>query len=66
MTPEQIHAYFGTDAVYIFNGTADDLSELMIANSTSYNYIVDGLTEIVYFVTTGDTSVPEDNRILRM
>lgn len=62
MTPEQIHAYFGTDVVYIFNGTADELSELMV---TSYNYIVDGSTQILYFVTT-DGTVPQDSRISRM
>jgi hypothetical protein len=62
MTPEQIHAYFGTDVVYIFNGTADELSELMV---TSYNYIVDGNTQILYFVTT-DGTVPQDSRISRM
>jgi len=43
MTPEQIQAYFGTDVVYIFNGTTDDLQDLMVANYTSYNYIVDGV-----------------------
>jgi hypothetical protein len=62
MTPEQIQAYFGTDVVYIFNGTADDLSEIMV---TSYNYIVDGSTQILYFVTT-DGTVPQDSRISRM
>jgi hypothetical protein len=62
MTPEQIHAYFGTDVVYIFNGTADELSEIMV---TSYNYIMDGSTQILYFVTT-DGTVPQDSRISRM
>jgi hypothetical protein len=62
MTPEQIQAYFGTDVVYIFNGTADELSEIMV---TSYNYIVDGSTQILYFVTT-DGTVPQDSRISRM
>lgn len=66
MTPQQIQAYFGTDVVYIFNGTAEDLNDLMIANSISYNYIVDGSTQIVYFVTTGDVTPPEDSRISRM
>ena len=66
MTPEQIQAYFGTDIVYIFNGTAEDLSDLMIANGISFNYIMDGMTQIVYFVTTGDAPVPEDSRISRM
>jgi hypothetical protein len=62
MTPEQIQAYFGTDIVYIFNGTADELSEIMV---TSYNYIVDGDTQTVYFVTT-DGTAPQDSRISRM
>ena len=62
MTPEQIHAYFGTDVVYIFNGTSDELSEIMV---TSYNYIVDGSTQTLYFVTT-DGTVPQDSRISRM
>jgi len=62
MTPEQIQTYFGTDVVYIFNGTADELSEIMV---TSYNYIVDGSTQILYFVTT-DGTVPQDSRISRM
>ena len=66
MTPEQIQAYFGTDIVYIFNGTADDLSELMIANGVSFNYIVDGMTQIMYFVATDNGAVPEDSRISRM
>lgn len=66
MTPEQIQAYFGTDIVYIFNGTADDLSELMIANGVSFNYIVDGMTQIMYFVATDNGTVPEDSRISRM
>lgn len=65
MTPEQIQAYFGTDVVYIFNGTADDLHDLMVANNTSYNYIVDGSTQILYFVTT-DGVVLTDSRITRM
>lgn len=65
MTPEQIQAYFGTDVVYIFNGTTDDLHDLMVANNTSYNYIVDGNTRILYFVTT-DGVVPQDSRISRM
>jgi hypothetical protein len=65
MTPEQIQAYFGTDVVYIFNGTTDDLQDLMVANYTSYNYIVDGSTQILYFVTT-DGVVPTDSRITRM
>lgn len=65
MTPEQIQAYFGTDVVYIFNGTADDLHDLMVANNTSYNYIIDGSTQILYFVTT-DGTVPADSRITRM
>ena len=62
MTNEQIQEYFGTDVVYIFNGTSDDLSEIMV---TSYNYIVDGSTQILYFVTT-DGTVPQDSRISRM
>jgi hypothetical protein len=62
MTNEQIQEYFGTDVVYIFNGTADDLSEIMVA---SYNYIIDGATQILYFVTT-DGTVPQDSRISRM
>jgi len=66
MTPQQIQAYFGTDVVYIFNGTPDDLQQLMVANSLSYNYIMDGTTQIVYFVTTGDAPIPEDSRISRM
>ena len=66
MTPEQIHIYFGTDIVYIFNGTADDLNTLMITNEISYNYIVDGSTQIVYFVTTGNVAPPEDSNISRM
>jgi hypothetical protein len=65
MTPEQIHAYFGNDVVYIFNGTADDLHDLMVANDLSYNYITDGPTQIIYFVTT-DGAVPQDSRISRM
>jgi hypothetical protein len=52
--------------VYIFNGTAEELSDLMIANGISFNYIMDGATQIVYFVTTGDAPVPEDSRISRM
>jgi len=66
MTPEQIQAYFGTDIVYIFNGTAEDLSNLMIANSISFNYITDGATQVVYFVSTDGGAVPADSRILRM
>lgn len=65
MTPEQIQSYFGTDVVYIFNGTADDLHDLMVASSISYNYILDGATQTVYFVTT-DGVVPQDGRISRM
>lgn len=66
MTPQQIQAYFGTDVVYIFDGTPDGLQQLMVANDTSYNYIMDGLTQIVYFVMTGDAPVPQDSRISRM
>jgi len=66
MTPQQIQAYFGTDVVYIFNGTPDDLQQLMVANGLSYNYIMDGTTQIVYFVNTGDAPMPEDSRISRM
>jgi hypothetical protein len=66
MTPQQIQAYFGTDIVYIFNGTAEELSDLMIANSISFNYITDGATQVVYFVSTDGSTVPEDSRISRM
>ena len=66
MTPQQIQAYFGTDVVYIFNGTSDDLSDLMIANGISFNYIMDGATQIVYFVSTDGGAVPADSRISRM
>lgn len=66
MTPQQVQSYFGTDVVYIFDGTAENLEGLMIASNTSYNYIVDGSTQIVYFVTTGDATPPEDSRISRM
>ena len=52
--------------MYIFDGTPDDLQQLMVANDTSYNYIMDGLTQIVYFVMTGDAPVPQDSRISRM
>lgn len=65
MTPQQVQAYFGTDVVYIFDGIAENLESLMIASSMSYNYIVDGATQIVYFVTT-DGTVPQDSRISRM
>lgn len=66
MTPQQIQDYFGTDVVYIFNGTVDDLSELMISNGISFNYIVEGSTQTIYFVATGDVSMPQDSRISRM
>lgn len=65
MTPQQVQSYFGTDVVYIFDGTPENLESLMIASSMSYNYIVDGATQIVYFVTT-DGTVPQDSRISRM
>ena len=66
MTPEQIQAYFSTDVVYIFNGIAEELSDLMIANGISFNYIVDGTTQIVYFVATDGSEMPADSRISRM
>lgn len=41
MTEQEIKLYFGTDNVYKFNGSLQDLHSEMISTENSYNYLVD-------------------------
>lgn len=52
MTNQEIKNYFGRDAVYMFNGSLNELNSLMIDNNISYNYIVAQYQ--IYFIAHGD------------
>lgn len=57
MTKQEILNYFGSNTVYKFNGTLQELKLLQEANNNSYNYLL--VAEVIY-VTAQNPIV--DNR----
>ncbi len=54
MTNQEIKDYFGQQSIYRFDGSLEDLKNLMESQSVSYNYIVDQYQ--VYFIAHGQIS----------
>jgi hypothetical protein len=64
MTLEEIKTHFNNNDVYRFDGKANELIELLIANGVSHNYI--GVDEVPYFVAPNGDAVPQDSRIVKV
>ena len=58
MTSQEIKTYFSRDDVFLFAGSLDELHSLMVAASTSYNYLRD--QDRVYVVHNGSV---DDQRL---
>lgn len=52
MTEQEIKNYFGDSPVYKFNGSVEELHDLMTSLGIGYNYLVDQYQ--IYLVPQGD------------
>lgn len=58
MTNNEILEYYGNAPnVYVFDGTLDELSELMESNQNSYNYVK--VRDTIYFVSNNPVANPK-------